>query len=75
MDISKYELNITKHAFVKIDERNIDLYLIYKTLYNGKIKRLGKHGIKFILTGNKSTIITVGHIIGLNIKIFTVGEK
>ena len=75
MDISKYELIFMQHALKRADERNINIYLITKALHNGLIERFGKHGVKFILRGKKRTIICVGHIIGIEIKIFTVEEK
>ena len=68
MDISKYEIEIRWHVFIRALERNINPDLIEDTLKKGKIERFGKNYIKFI---TKSTIC-VGEISGLKIKIITI---
>ena len=55
-------------------KRGIHPDLIEDTLQKGKIERYGKQGIKFISKGTKRTIICVGEITGVTIKIFTIEE-
>ncbi len=75
MDINKYEITIKDHAIERAIQREIDPDRIYAILKKAKIKRFGKHGIKFINEGSKRTIICVGEIINNRIKIITVEEK
>ncbi len=74
MDISKYDLVIKRHVFERAMQRGIHPDLIEDTLSKGKIKRFGKHGIKFINRGSKRTIICVGELIGDKLKIITIEE-
>jgi len=74
MDILKYELEIKRHAFERAMQRGIHPNMIEDTIFNGKIKRFGKHGVKFISKGTKRTIICVGEIAGNKLKIFTIEE-
>lgn len=55
-------------------ERGIHPDMIEETLLKGKMKRYGKHGVKFINKGAKRTIICVGRLIGTKLKIFTIEE-
>ena len=74
MDISKYEVEIKHHVFVQALKRGIHPDLIEDTLIKGKLKRFGKHGVRFVSKGSKRTIICVGEVIGGKLKIFTVEE-
>ena len=73
VDASRYEIEVTRHAFRQAMERGIHPDAIEDALCNGRVERFGKHGVKFICKG-KRTIICVGDIIGIRIKIFTVEE-
>ena len=75
MDVSKYEIEIKRHVFIQAIERGIHSDIIEEVLRNGELKRYGKHGVKFINKGNKRTIICIGQIIGIKIKIFTIEEE
>ncbi len=75
MDISKYEVEISKHALYRAIENDLDVDDICRILKNAEIQRFGKHGVKFINKGSKRVVICVGNIIGLKIKIFTIEEK
>lgn len=44
-------------------------------LTGGKIKRFGKHNIRFIKDYKKFIVICVGQVIGTKIKIFTIETK
>ncbi|MFQ5620262.1 MAG: hypothetical protein ACE5FT_00290 [Candidatus Nanoarchaeia archaeon] len=61
VDLSKYELKIKHHVFMRALQRNIHTDLIEDTINKGKVKRFGKHGVKCILKG-KRTIICVGEL-------------
>ena len=71
MDISKYEVEIKRHVFVRALQRNIHPDLIENILKKGKIERFGKYYIKFIT----NSIICVGQISGLKIKIITIERR
>ena len=68
MDISKYDIEIKRHAFIRAIQRGIHPDLIENTLIKGKVKRFGKNYIKFV----SKTIICVGEISGIKLKIITV---
>ena len=74
MDISQYDLVIKRHVFERAMERGIHPDMIEDTLLKGKLKRFGKHGVKFIRKGSKRTIICVGERIGSKLKIITIEE-
>jgi len=74
MDIIKYDLIIKRHVFEQAMKRGIHPDMIEQTLLNGKMKRFGKHGIKFISKGSKRTIICIGQIIGNQLKVITIEE-
>ncbi len=74
MDISKYNLTIKRHAFEQAIKRGIHPDMIEQTLLKGRIKKLGKHGVKFINKGSKKNIICIGEIIGCELKIITIEE-
>ena len=72
MDLSKYEVEIKRHAFIQASKRGIHPDLIEDALHKGKVEHYGKHGIKIVCKGRKRTIICVGQIIGTKLKIFTI---
>ncbi len=74
MDISKYELEIKHHVFKRAIERGIYPDMVEEAILKGKMERYGKHGVKFINKGTKRTIICVGELIGIKLKIFTIEE-
>ena len=74
MDILKYDLEIKRHAFELAMQRGIHPDMIEDTVLKGKIKRFGKHGVKFMSRGPKRTIICVGEIVGNKLKIMTIEE-
>ncbi len=74
MDISKYDLEIKHHVFIQALRRGIHPDFIEDTLAKGKMERFGKNGVKFIARGSKRTVICVGEIVGMKIKIFTIME-
>lgn len=74
MDLSKYYVVIKRHVFERAMQRGIHPDLIEDTLLKGKIKRFGKHGIKFISKGSKRTVICIGELVGSKLKIITIEE-
>ena len=75
MDITKCDLEIKRHAFIRAMERNVTPDMIEATLKGGKIERFGKHNIRFIKEYRKFTVICVGQAIGTKVKIFTIETK
>ena len=65
---------IKRHVFERAMQRGIHPDMIEDTLLKGKVKRFGKHGIKFINKGSKRTIICVGELAGNRLKILTIEE-
>ena len=74
MDLSKYDVIIKRHVFERAMQRGIHPDTIEDILLKGKIKKFGKHGIKFISKGSKRNIICVGELIGSKLKIITIEE-
>ena len=75
MDITQYNLEVKRHAFIRAMQRGVTPDMIEATLKGGKIERFGKHNIRFIKDYKRFTVICVGHMIGITIKIFTIETK
>ncbi|MBU0472225.1 MAG: hypothetical protein KKF89_04885 [Nanoarchaeota archaeon] len=71
LDITKFEVTVSKHAIFQALEREIDPDIIEKSIRKSKIRRFGKNNIKF----STNKIVCVGEIRGLEIVIFTVYKK
>ena len=71
MDRSKYGIEIKHHAFIQAMKRGITPNLVENCIKNGKIKRFGKNYIRFIT----KSVICVGEITGLKIKIITIVRR
>jgi len=64
---------IKVHAVKRAREREIVFPdQVYEVLQTGKVKRFGKHGIKFIKRGKEGSIICVGEDLGYYIIIKTI---
>ena len=74
MDITNCEIIIKRHVFEQAMKRGIHPDMIEDTLNKGKIKRFGKHGIRFVSKGSKRTIVCIGELIGSKLKIITIEE-
>lgn len=70
-----YDIDLTRHTFIRASQRHIDLDKVYATVRGGKIKRIGKHNIKFIKRYKRFELICVGQITCMGIRIFTVEIK
>jgi len=75
MDITQYDLEIKRHAFIRAMERNVTPDMIEATLKGGKLERFGKHNVRFIKDYKRFRVICVGQLIGTKIKIFTIETK
>ena len=75
MDITQYDLEIKRHAFIRAMERNVTPDMIEATLNGGRVERFGKNNVRFIKDYKRCTVICVGEIIGNQIKVFTVETK
>ncbi len=71
MDITKYEIEVKHHAFMRAVQRGITPDLVDACIKQGSIKRIGKSYIKFITM----SVICVGEITGLKIKIITIDRR
>ena len=74
VDLSRYDIEIKHHVFKRALERGIYPDMIEDTLLKGSMERFGKHGVKFINKGAKKTIICVGELVGIKLRIFTIEE-
>jgi len=64
---------IKVHAIKRARQRNIAFPdQVYNVLQTGKVKRFGKHGIKFIKRIKEGSIICIGEDIGHSIIIKTI---
>ena len=71
IDRTKYEIEIRHHVFIRAMKRGISPDLIESCIKNGSIKGFGKNYIKFI----SKSVICVGEIAGLKIKIITIERR
>ena len=75
MDITQYEIEIKRHAFIRAMERGITPDMIEATLKGGKLEYFGKNNVKFCKEYKNFTVICVDEIIGTKIKIVTIETK
>lgn len=75
IDVSKCEIEIKRHAFLRALKRGIHPDFVEATIKGGKVKRFGKNYVKLIKTYKGFDIICVGHITGNMIKIITIEKK
>ena len=67
------QIIIKVHAIKRAREREIAFPdQVYDVLQTGKVKRYGKHGIKFIKRSKEGSIICVGEDLGYCIIIKTI---
>lgn len=71
MDRNKYEIEIKNHAFTRAMQRGINPDLMENCIKSGKIEKFGKNYIKFI----SKTVICIGEVSGLKIKIITIERR
>ena len=66
--ISNYDIEIKHHAFQRALQRGITPNLIEHCIHNGRIQRFGKNYLKI----KTKSVICVGEITGLTLKIITI---
>jgi len=71
----KYEIIITRHAFLRAVRRRIHPDLIEDTIQTGLMKKFGKNRVKFVKALKKMNIVCLDEIIGNIIKIVTITKK
>lgn len=72
MNINKYEIQITRHAFIRSMQRGISPDIVETTLRSGKLKRFGKNNLRFHKEYKKFKVVCIGQIKGDVIKILTI---
>ena len=75
MNISQYEIEIKRHAFIRAMERGITPDMIEATIKGGTVKRFSKNNVKFIKKYKHFQVTCVDEIIGHRIKIVTIEKK
>lgn len=75
LDITKFEIELRNHVFIRADERNIDLEFIYTTIKSGKIKRFGKNNLRFEKKFKHFELVCIGQIRGIRLTVLTVYKK
>ena len=75
MDITQYDFEIKRHAFIRAMQRNVTPDMIEATLKGGKIEKFGKNNVRFIKDYKRFSVICVGEMIGTKVKIFTIETK
>ena len=72
MDITQYDIEIKRHAFVRAMQRKITPDMIEATIKGGKITKFGKNNIRLIKKYKNFNVICIGEISGTKIKIITI---
>lgn len=75
MEISSFDIEIKRHALIRAMERNITPDMVEATLRGGKIERFGKNYLRFSKEYKRLTVICIGEIAGMHIKIITIEAK
>lgn len=75
MDRTKYEIEIKRHAFIRAMERGITPDMIEATLNGGTIQPFGKNYVKIQKSYKQFTVVCVGEIAGIRLKIITIEAK
>lgn len=75
MDIHQFEVVVSHHAFLRAFERSVTPDMIESTIKGGRQKRFGKHFIAFTKEYKSFTVICIGEICGMIIKIKTIETK
>jgi hypothetical protein len=75
MDISQYDIIITRHAALRAFERGVKIDTIEGIVLNCQKQTFGKHHAKWIKKYNDISIICIGYIENNTIRILTVEIK
>ncbi|MGV8162048.1 MAG: hypothetical protein ACP5N2_01800 [Candidatus Nanoarchaeia archaeon] len=72
MDIASYNVEISRHAFLRANERGITPDILFATINGGRIEKFGKCFVRISKEYKKFNVICIGKISLDNIKILTV---
>lgn len=75
MDIFQMEIDLSRHALDRANERDVDISLIKNCVRCGKMEVIGKDYLRFTKKFKKRTIICIAQIKKEHITIITVEEK
>mgnify|MGYP006287947069 CR=1 FL=1 len=71
----RYEIILTRHAFIQADRRGITADMIEATLKGGKVYHFGKKNVRFVKRYKQMTVICVDEIVGDKISIVTIERR
>ncbi|KYK25417.1 hypothetical protein AYK26_06125 [Euryarchaeota archaeon SM23-78] len=72
MNVSKFEINIKRHALERAMQRGVTPDMIEATIYGGKIIKHAKNHLKFIKQYKNFKVICIDRIQGEKIIIVTI---
>ncbi|MBN1156249.1 hypothetical protein JXA85_01410 [Candidatus Woesearchaeota archaeon] len=75
IDLTQYEFEIRRRAFIRAMQRGVTPGMIEATLKGGTIKHFGKNDVKLYRKYKNFTVICVDEIIGTKIKIVAIEIK
>ena len=75
MDITQYNFEIKRHAFIRAMQRGVTPDMIEATLKGGRTERFGKRNIRFYKDYKRFTVVCVDEVLGDTIKIVTIETK
>jgi len=75
MDITQYEFEIKRHAFIRAMQRGVTPDMIEATLKGGTIERFGKNNMGFCRKYRRFTVVCVDEVCGDRIKIVTIETR
>ena len=75
MDITQYEIEIKRHAFIRAMERGVTPDMLEATIKGGSLVKHGKSNVKFCKRYKRFVVVCVGEVCNERIKILTVETK
>ena len=75
MDIQKFDVSITRHAFLRAIERKVTPDMVEATIKGGTQRVFGKAFISLSKQYKHFTVVCIGEIVGNTIIIKTVETK
>jgi hypothetical protein len=75
MDISQYDIIVTRHAVLRAFERGVNIDTIEGVILNCQKQTFGKHYAKWVKKYDTIEIICIGYIENNVIRILTVETK
>jgi hypothetical protein len=75
MDLTQYDIVISRHAFIRAMERGVTPDMVEAALKGGRTERFGDDCVRFIKSYKAFEVVCVGRVIGTTIKIITIETK